>query len=178
MRYAINIVVGRPIVCFIHTFTEKSNNSKRQPLRDATNKCIVENSDNMKPNNDIIYNLTNNSVFPLLIAFKSNHYIPVLRNCLLKSSFRKPEHDSTNGSVGQLRINQILPTSQAFIDRVDFKGDAWHTSAQLHNIKLSIYVNHFLLEPTPSQLFSALEKAQDYLRDLIATVSFCVYVLI
>ena len=62
MRYALNIVVNRPLVFFIFG-----------------NKDV---------NNDILYVLTKSPAFPLLVAFKDSHYVPVLRESVFRSSFR------------------------------------------------------------------------------------------
>ena len=81
MRYALNIVVNRPLVFFI---------------------------DSPSPSNyDIVYDITKSPAFPLLFAFRANHYVPVLRECLLRSLYRQPAIDAMNGAPGKLVIGTI-----------------------------------------------------------------------
>ena len=152
MRYALNIVVNRPLVFFI---------------------------DSPSPSNyDIVYDITKSPAFPLLFAFRANHYVPVLRECLLRSLYRQPAIDAMNGAPGKLVIGTISTYGVSpfdiaqLVEDVEEDDDESKTKSEddKHHDKVRLYVSHLTLEPTKNQVLAAAKTVNNYLVDLINSV--------
>ena len=158
MRYALNIVVNRPLFFFFDT----QQRATAIPLHD---------------NNDYFYDLTLSPAFPLLIAFKDSHYVAVMRESLLFSTVRKPAYDAMSGACAKLTLGPIKTYGMSTIDQLVEIDESDIGDEDTHDMKVKRFVSHLTLEPTTEQVIEAAKESRGYLINLINEVTAQIYLL-